>query len=90
MSAKTVRRNNAKHDPSRNKSPQRIGDFNAGGAPTRREQLPEPEQITSENWRLLADNPPKKGTQEPPSETPTDQKMGFTSRRAYFRKSVQN
>ncbi len=44
-------RPNAKHDPSGSKSPLIVGDERLCGALSRREQPPEPEQITFENWR---------------------------------------
>ncbi len=47
-------------DPSRSKSHLTIGDCTGGGALTRREQSPEPEQITSENWRPWAGKGPRK------------------------------
>ncbi len=44
--AKKGCRVNATHDPSRSKSPLNICYFKVGGALNRREQPPEPEQIT--------------------------------------------
>ncbi len=46
--AKHGRRANAKHGPNRSKPSLKIDDFRIGGALTRREQPPEPQQITSE------------------------------------------
>jgi hypothetical protein len=47
--AKQGRRPNAKHNPSRSKSPLKVRDYKVGGALTRREQSFEPERITSDN-----------------------------------------
>ncbi len=47
--AKSGHRPNAKLDPSRSKSPPTIDDFKVGWTLARREQPPEPEQITSKS-----------------------------------------
>ncbi len=72
MLAKQRRRPNANHDPNRSKSHLIIGDLKMSAALTRREQLPEPEQNTSDNHRSLKTN--KKSLQEarePPSDPRT-------------------
>ncbi len=73
------RRPTAEHDPSRNESPLRIGDFTVGGALNviRREQPPETKQITSKNWRHLTRSGRPKGAREPPSDKPTDPKWVY-------------
>ncbi len=90
MLAKKGRRPNAKHDPSRGKSPLRIDGFKVGGALTRHEKPPEPEQITSETWRLLADMGPAKGDPGAPKRQAHGPKLGFLSQRlVYLTRTVQ-
>ncbi len=43
-------RPNAQHYPSGNESPLKVGDSHVAEALARREQPPEPEQTTSDNW----------------------------------------
>jgi hypothetical protein len=73
--AKKRRRPNTKHDLNRSKSTLLNDEFRIGGALTRREQSPEPEQTSFENWRLLAEGP----------------NMGFSSgRHAHFTKAARH
>ncbi len=55
------------------KSPLKLGDFKVGVARTRREQLPEPEPITSQSGKHWAGKGPPMGSWEL-SDQPTDKK----------------
>jgi hypothetical protein len=85
------RRPNAKHDLNRSKSPLTLGGIKVGGAPARREQSPEPKQITSEGWRLLAEKGPPKGDTGATKRQTHEPKMGLVSRqRTDFAKTARS
>jgi hypothetical protein len=80
-----------RNTPSWSKSHLKFNNFGIGGALARREQPPEPQQITSDNWLRLAEKSPTKGGAGASKRQAHGPKLCFSIwRRASFTKAAQN